>query len=362
MPLTRLEITDFRNLAAIALEPLSTGFNLLYGYNGSGKTSLLEAIYYLSLGRSFRSGAVGRIIRHTADKFCIFAQSAANGEQCIPIGIERQQQGDGKIRISGRDAQSVSELADLTPVQLINSHCYSLLDAGPVFRRKYLDWGIFYLNNDFLRIWRDYEQVLKQRNAGLRSRRPRKELDAWSEELANKAVLLDQARREYILSLLPILNDTVAELLAFPNLEIRYQPGWDDAVPYREILANFYEKDCLIGYTQNGPHRADLKITINGVVAKDILSRGQQKLFVCAMILAQGVLLKRCVNKAPIYLIDDLPAELDTVSRSKLITLLSKQDTQIFVTAVERDALSDVLSKLPLKMFHVEHGNVTEVI
>jgi DNA replication and repair protein RecF len=362
MPLTRLDITDFRNLSSVNVEPISAGFNLLYGFNGSGKTSLLEAIYYLGLGRSFKSAAIGRVIRDSADKFQIFAHITPSGAQSIPVGIERQLEGDIKIRIAGKDIYSSAELADLTPVQLIHSHSYHLLEGGPVFRRKYLDWGVFYLNNNFLRIWRDYGQILRQRNAALRSQSPKKEIAIWTNELIGKAVQLDQLRRDYTQNLFPLLKETLAELLPLPNLRLNYYRGWDAETDFAEVLAASLEKDLQMGYTQAGPHRADLKASINKVLAKDILSRGQQKLFVCAMILAQGALLNSTANKKPIYLIDDLPAELDIVSRTNLITLLSKQQTQIFVTAVERQALSNVLSMLPLKMFHVEHGNITEVV
>jgi DNA replication and repair protein RecF len=362
MSLTKVEIADFRNITAIKFEPLALGFNLLYGHNGSGKTSLLEAIYYLSLGRSFRTPSIARVIRNTADKFVIFAQMLSSNNQVIPVGIERQQQGNSKIRIAGNDVQSVAELADLTPLQLINSQCYNLLCGAPLFRRKYLDWGVFYRNNHFLEVWRDFGQILKQRNAALRTKRPQKELDIWSQELTVKAQRLDQCRQEYIELLFPLLKETLAELITLHDLEITYQSGWDPLSTYADVLANSYEKDMHLGYTQYGPHRADFKIKIKRIEAKDILSRGQQKLFVCAMILAQGALLSASVNKKPIYLIDDLPAELDVVSRSNLITLLSKQETQVFVTAVEKNALSNIISMLPLKMFHVEHGNLTEVM
>ena len=330
MALLRLDVNDFRNLQAIKFEPHAVGFNLLYGLNGSGKTSIIEAIYYLSMGRSFRSSLINKIIRRDADKFNLFAHVSTPGEQTIPIGIERSLQGDMKIRIAGKDAISTAELAELTPVQLINAHCYNLLDAGPSFRRKYLDWGIFYLNSQFLRVWKDFGQILKQRNAALRKQSPKKEIDIWTQELIAKGLLLDQYRREYVEQLLPILESTLAELLVLAHLKISYQSGWDREINYSDILAASYSKDALMGHTQFGPHRADLRITINKVSAKDILSRGQQKLFVCAMILAQGTLLKTCANKRPIYLIDDLPAELDIVSRTKLIALLSKQETQGF--------------------------------
>lgn len=361
MPLTRLAITDFRNLASIDMEPLPTGFNVFFGLNGSGKTSMLEAIYYLSLGRSFRSALIGRVIRHSANKFLIFAQGGQSQDPITPIGIERLLDGDMKIRIAGKDARSLAQLADLTPVQLINSHCYHLLDGAPSFRRKYLDWGVFYLNNDFVSVWRDCLQILKQRNAALRQQRPKKELDNWTEALLSKAALMDEFRRDYWHRLQPLLTQTLSELLSVSGISIHYYRGWDAETNYRDILDASFDKDRALGHTHYGPHRADLKITINKIAAKDILSRGQQKLFVCAMILAQGALLNSSMNKKPIYLVDDLPAELDTVSRNNLIAFLSKQETQVFVTAVELEALSDALLGLPLKMFHVEHGKVTEV-
>ena len=359
--LLRLHLTDFRNFPAVEFAPRSVGFNLLYGLNGSGKTSLIEAIYYLSFGRSFRSHLASRIIRNNTEKFTIFAELSAHDGVRMPLGVERLLSGDLKIRIDGRDATSASELADLTPVQLMNSQGFTLLDAGPLYRRKYLDWGLFYQSRDFLPIWKAYGQVLRQRNAALRSGTSSpKELAVWTQELYLKGLSLDQYRRNYIAALLPELTQTAAALLDLPQLKMAYYPGWDDSQNYLQILENATAKDRLLGFTQYGPHRADLKITINKVTAKDILSRGQQKLFVCAMILAQGAMLKSA-NKSPIYLIDDLPAELDTISRNKLIALLSKQETQVFVTAVEREALDESLNGLPCTMFHVEHGCITEL-
>jgi len=359
MPVIRLDIADFRNFVSAKLEPIVDGFNFIYGNNGSGKTSLLEAIYYLSLGRSFRSSVMSRIVGNTAHKFSLFAHILNQTAQIIPVGMERHVNGDTKIRISGNEVRSVADLATLTPIQLINSHCFNLLDA-PAFRRKFLDWGAFYAYGDFFRIWKQFERALKQRNAALRKQVAPRELAIWTDEVIQYARPLDKLRKEYVQHLLPLLNSMVSELLALDNFDVSYHPGWRENAEYADVLAETLERDRVLGHTQYGPHRADFKIAINHAPAKDILSRGQQKLFVCAMLLAQGALLNIDTNKRPIYLVDDLPSELDITSRSKLLTLLSRQNAQIFVTAVEQEILKNFLVHHPTKMFHVEHGVIAE--
>lgn len=361
MGLSLLVISAFRNLASVKLHPITEGFNFIHGKNGSGKTSLLEAIYYLGLGRSFRSTQIDRVINYSANQLSIFGHVATNAAQSVSLGLERHVDAKIKFRINGEEAASIAELASFVPIQLMDSHCHDLLDSGPFFRRKYIDLGLFYQENDFLRLWRLYERALKQRNAALRHRASRKELDSWTCELINNALPLDQLRRDYVDALVPLLIDALAELLPVARLKIAYYQGWENGNNYTEVLLKAIDKDYQLGYTQYGPHKADLKIIINDIPAKDILSRGQQKLFVCAMILARGALLQTRTNKAPIYLVDDLPAELDLASRSSLIGLLSRQKAQIFVTATENKVWGDVLASHPNKMFHVEQGHVSEM-
>jgi DNA replication and repair protein RecF len=361
MALSHLEISNFRNLLSAQIQPITQGFNFIIGSNGSGKTSLLEAIYYLSLGRSFRSSIADRIVNSSAQKLSLFANAASGQASYDAIGLERHAEGGLKIRINGKDALSITDSASLLPVQLMDSNCHHLLDGGPAIRRKLLDWGIFYKNPDFLSSWRQFERLLRQRNAALRGQRARKELSAWTSELILHALSMDEMRRQYVDQFIPCLQATIAELLDIADLKISYLPGWDQTQTYASILERSLDKDFQLGYTQYGPQKADLKILINGVPAKDILSRGQQKLFVCAMIIARGTLLQSGTKRRPVYLVDDLPSELDVTSRSKLLALLSKQEAQIFVTAVDRDSLGSSIANEFIKMFHVEHGNVSEV-
>lgn len=364
MPITSLAISDFRNLASVELMPVTQGLNIICGNNGSGKTSLLEAIHYLSYGKSFRTSNAGRLIKHEADKFSLFSQIVSDSRALLPVGVERTNTGSSRLRIAGTDTSSVAELASLLPIRVINSQSHHLLESGPAFRRKFIDWGLFYQSSAFFSIWKQFERVLKQRNAVLKARLSKRELDVWSEEMVRSACQLDQLRRDYLSQLRPLLIELVHELLGIPDLDMTYHPGWNDALDYGTVLADAYSDDMRYGCTQYGPHRADMDIRFDGLSAKHFLSRGQQKLLICAMILAQGMLLSGTINKGPIYLVDDLPAELDEGSGKRLASLLSRQLTQVFITAIDGDVIQGLLNSTlasPAKVFHVEHGCISEV-
>lgn len=364
MTITSLRIANFRNLAAVDLVPSLAGLNIICGNNGSGKTSFLEAIHYLSVGRSFRSAVTARLIRYTTEKFSIFSQIVSESERYIPLGIERNLGGDLRLRVAEQDSSSLAELASYLPLRVINSHSHQLFESGPAHRRKFLDWGLFYQSENFLSCWRQFERVLKQRNAALSDRRPKNELNVWTDELVKYGLALDKLRRDYVIALKPLLIEVAQALLGNFQLDVTYQSGWDESMDYAAVLEKHYLEEYRTQHTQFGPHRADLNLTMDALPVKHFLSRGQQKLLICAMIVAQGKLLLQCTNKRLIYLVDDLPAELDLLSQEKLISLLSQQQTQVFITTIESDAIYRFISdksKVPIKVFHVEHGGIVEM-
>ena len=359
MPISKLTISNFRNLTSVDLAPSTLGLNIICGQNGSGKTSILEAIHYIGHGKSFRTSSSSRMIQHETDKFSLFSHIVRENQAHLPVGVEKTITGSNRLRIAGEDATSIAELARYLPIRVINSQSHQLLESGPSVRRKYLDWGLFYQSESFLSVWRQFERVLKQRNTVLKERRPKRELDVWTNEMARYGIALDSLRREYIEQLQPLLADLAAELLGVSDTEIHYESGWNDELEYETVLANSYHEDMRYACTQYGPHRADVDVNIGGRSAKHFLSRGQQKLLICAMILAQGMLLSRAINKAPIYLVDDLPAELDDGRGHKLVSLLIRQKTQVFITAIDSGVmlrLMDADTALLAKVFHVEHG------
>lgn len=365
MPISLLRINDFRNLAVVECNPILQGLNVISGINGSGKTSILEAMHVLSVGKSFRTNTVSQLIRHKSNKLSIFGhiitENAAQSTQSIPVGIERDLEANLQIRIAHQNIFNLSELAALLPLRIINSQSHLLLEAGPQYRRKFLDWGLFYQSDNFLMIWRQFQRALKQRNILLKKKCTTQELNAWTQELVKYGSELDQLRKQYISQFKPFLLESIYQLLPLDQLEINYLCGWSEYLDYQTAVKLAHQEELLLGYTIYGPHKADIELSSFGVPLKHFLSRGQQKLLICAMILAQGKLLTKHLNKRIIYLVDDLPAELDNENKRKLISLLSTLQTQVFITAIEHKTICDLITaSIPIKLFHVEQGNLKE--
>lgn len=367
MALSHLLIKNFRNLEKVELQPLASGFNFFYGENGSGKTSLLEAIYYLGHRRSFRSQHIERLIRYGDYQLSVFSKVKGPNDQDIPLGIEKNHDGSFKARLNGQDIVTTAELAKFLPMRLIDVHSHSLIEGSPTFRRNYLDWGSFYQNSDFQAIWFKLKKVLKQRNAALKRRASISELNSWTEHFYKTAIIFHRLRLSYLGPLLPLLKQILSGRFAnfydISGLSIEYHSGWDETCDLKDLLYSSLERDIERGHTYYGPHRADLALKINGIPVKDVLSTGQQKLLVCGMILAQGALLAQQTGRSLIYLVDDLPSELDSKSRHWLAINLAVQKAQVFVTAVEQQGINEIIAHLnsPIKMFHVKHGKLKEV-
>ncbi len=358
MKLLRLKAADFRNLKSVNIEP-SPDFNLLFGNNGSGKTSVLETIYFLGLGRSFRSNLTSRIISYEQESLSVFGQIA--GEDGIPlsVGIEKKRSGKARIKVGNEIVASLAELARSLPLQIINPDSYSLLNEGPRPRREFINWGVFHVEHSFFPLWQRYQRALKQRNSSLQQRKTPIQTKAWDFELASTAEEIAGMRETYLQQLTPVFFEILGEMFQVQNLGISYSRGWDADRNLQEVLESSFSRDAALGYTHQGPHRADLIIKINNVPVQDILSRGEQKLLVIALRLAQGTLLRKLTSKKCIYLLDDIAAELDLARRGLVFQMLSTLGSQVFVTAVEREVLGGLARQEGSKMFHVEHGEVS---
>ncbi len=358
--LKKVRVTDIRILESVTLLP-SPSINILYGANGSGKTSFLEAVHLLGTARSFRSSKIKPVIRQSQDACVVFG--AVQAEQSLfSLGVSRSADSTCKIHINGENARLSSELATILPLQVINPDTFRLLEGSPKDRRQFLDWGVFHVEHRFLNIWKRTQKAMKQRNALLRHGKISDSLmDIWNHELSQSGEELDIYRREYFQKLKPVFEETLEILSGITNVQISYTRGWDKESPLDVVLKRSLKRDMDAGYTQWGPHRADIRLRYQGLAAVDNLSRGQQKAVVCALKLAQGKLLSESKPFSCVYLVDDLPSELDEDHRSRLCGMLEKMDAQVFITCVDKSALDNVWSaETEIKMFHVEHGVLVE--
>ena len=358
MSLVQLSIKNVRNLVSCNISP-NPRFNIIEGANASGKTSLLEAIYLISQVKSFRTHRINHIIQHKQPDMQVIANYQDHTDFIHKIGLGRTRQST-KIHLNQSAINLSSELAALVPVQVITPESHRLLEDGPKFRRQFIDWGVFHVKHDFLQTWKAYHRILRQRNAALRQQQSEQHIKSWNQPLIHITEEFHTSRADYLKSLTPIICDYSKQLIG-DDISIEYQPGWVNELEYSEALNRSYQQDCQFRHTRVGPHRADLLIKCHGTPVQAGLSRGQQKLLVCALRLAQIQYLQHHSQQSCIILVDDLPAELDEAHRQRLMALLDTTEAQVFITTTDARLLT--LSGLTSKtVFHVKHGEIKEVV
>jgi DNA replication and repair protein RecF len=354
--LSSVEIQQFRCIehATLALDPRGTG---IVGPNASGKTSLLEALFVLAHGRSFRTATRQRLIRRGCDFFRVVAR--IEREERSLVASAEHGHGATQMRLAGRGVSGVAEIAAVLPVQVIDPGVHRLIDEGSARRRRLVDWGVFHVKPGFLEQWRRYQRALTQRNAALREGLSPDIVNAWNRELIEPATFLDEARREYVASLAPVFESLASTLLE-ERVEVEYRRGWPDDVPLETALAEARPRDLRLGTTTTGPHRADLIIRVDGVLARDRVSRGQQKLLASALILAQIQATSSTGDSGrTCLLLDDPAAELDVDKLGKLLQAIQKIPAQLIVSSVSEAGLSGIDIG---RRFHVEQGRFTQVL
>lgn len=357
MTLRRLQVTDFRCLHRADLD-LDPRFTLISGPNASGKTSLLEAIYVLGRGRSFRTRRLEPLIRSAAERMRVVGE-AELPERSVTLGVEGS--GEGlRARVGGERVASLAELAWVLPVQIIDPEIHRLIEEGPNRRRRFIDWGVFHVEHSFVEHWQRYQQALRQRNAALKARQGRAMVTAWDAELVRYGELITAARQRYVAQLAPIATRVARHLLEL-ELVLAYRTGWAADLDLRTALEGSFPRDQELGATQPGPHRADLAIRLAGATVRDRVSRGQQKLLAAVLLLSQIKLFPEDSRARPTLLLDDPAAELD---RAHLIALLDEvraQPLQLVVTTLQAGVLERGVFGDPGRRFEIAQGQVRAV-
>ena len=359
MHLTRLDVSSVRNLASVHLEP-ATGINYFYGDNGAGKTSLLEAISLLSVGRSFRSGKISTVIRNDEGELTVSGSVQDDlRETSSQVGISRQKE-SLVARIDGQNISRLSTLATAVPIVVISTKNHELVEGGPGERRQFLDWILFHVKPNYVKLSKRYKLTLSQRNAALRSGSSLDMVSVWNKDLAESGELIAQQRHSICDQVSECLQ-SFSELLPMESIlpELQYRRGWAEGQTLLENLESAIDNCRRLGSTSTGPHRADIKLKIGSDEVRYRLSRGQQKLLAILLKLTQVDLYSKHHQQAPILLFDDLPSELDDKAREFVFSYLETTSVQVFLTGVER--ISKAVQSVN-KTFHVERGEIENVL
>lgn len=356
MALTRLGLRDFRCFSEADLV-LSPGVSVIVGENAAGKTSLLEAIHVLAQAKSFRTPDNTSLIRAGTSGFQVTGR-VMTGEREVPLGISRT--GNRvQLRMDSADA-GVAEVAQALPVRVLDTGAHTLLEGGPKERRRFLDWGVFHVEPEFLGAWRRYQRALKQRNIALRQNQPFREITPWNAELEATGLQIQAMRQAYLGKVTDGIARHVRTTLG-TEVTLTLEQGWPEGQGLAEALDASYPRDAATGTTRTGPHRAELRIEIEGVRASDRASRGQGKVLAGALIGGQLESFQALTGRRATLLVDDLPAELDEERRARLWSVLDAIDAQKVVTAIEIKALPAALASAEIR-FHVEHGGQVKVV
>ena len=360
MSVKELQTVNFRNLVADKLT-LHPDLNFLIGDNGSGKSSLLESLFYLGHGKSFRTNKVESLIQNDFDAFIISAKSDDNTQ----LGIQRNRIGESKIKVNGASSTKLSDLAKNIAVQIVTPESFKLFFGGPKERRKFVDLGLFHVEHSFSAEWKLFQRTYKQRNACLKHNANLEQLSYWTEEFCRLSENIALFRKKYIESLRIELTHWLKIML--PNsgddISIQYLQGWNSKKELALILEENKYKEIEKGYSLYGAQKFDIRFLIDNSSIEHRLSRGQQKLFLLALTFSQSKLIEQVKRIKPILLIDDIGAELDHSSRKAMFCANQLLNCQTIISAIDRVALEPLIpDDNNYNMFHVEHGQIKAMI
>ncbi len=370
MSVCKLSTLNFRNLSSLNLE-FHPKLNFFIGDNGSGKSSLLEAVFFLGHGKSFRTSKVEHLVTYDCHQFVVSMKSIDN----LQFGISKQLDlGTTLIKINGERHHRLSTLAKNIAVQIVTPESFKLFFGGPKERRRFIDLGMFHVKHQFSKQWREFSRILKQRNACIRRKLDANTLNYWTELFCQSSESVATIRSLYVEDLLNELPSWLVILLPeiADKVSVQYLQGWPQKKSLSKALVDSYEREMTYGYSLYGAHKFDVKFLIANQPLENQLSRGQQKLFLLALTFAQTRLIARVNRVKPILLIDDIGAELDVNSRGALSNAINNLDCQVVITAIDESVLQPFLTnnivdegircKNPkYHMFHVKHGGILPV-
>ncbi|MGD9600197.1 MAG: DNA replication/repair protein RecF [Gammaproteobacteria bacterium] len=355
MKIQRLRVSDLRCVASLDIVP-GERLNLFWGPNGSGKTTILEALSILASGRSFRGARGNDLISRGKHFFALRADVVKEGvPEAFAIRFSKSAE-QTRIELDGSPISSASVLARALPLLLVEPASFGIVEGAPKLRRAMIDRAVFHVEPEFLETSRRYGYALSQRNRLLKSKSRPSELLFWSDQLASAGQVIDASRRRCIDHLNHVLADDRLLSERMGAIQLDYRSGWPAGLSLDEALERNLSHQFSAGATPYGPHKGELLIKAADEALARFASRGQVKTVVISLVTKLARYLAESLGVTPVLLIDDFAAELDNAMRGLAFTMLAETQSQVFLTSIENPGFSD---QAAVTAFHVERGTVT---
>ncbi|MEJ2596348.1 MAG: DNA replication/repair protein RecF [bacterium] len=367
MYLQQLVLTNFKNYSEADLE-FSTKINCFIGNNATGKTNILDAIYYLSFCKSYFNAVDNQNIRHEADFFAVHGtylnqDSGSNKVSCV------QRRGMKKsFKFNKKEYDRLADHIGKIPLVMISPYDRDLINEGSEVRRKYIDGVISQFDHLYLSDLIDYNKALLQRNTLLKQFAERRYFDevslqVWNEKINELGTRIFKARKKFLTDFNPLFEEFYRYLSDNgEKVEIIYESQLNIS-PLEQLLRESVDKDLAVKYTTTGIHKDDLVFMINGYPVKKFGSQGQQKTFVVAVKLAQFEFTRRTKGFRPILLFDDIFDKLDDNRVQQIIHLVNEDNFgQVFITDTQRQRIESIFKGVEIdhKIFHVSDNQVKD--
>lgn len=348
--LVRIEVSGVRNLQQAGID-LHADLNIIHGENASGKTSLLEAIAILASGKSFRTASLENVVTHGREQLQVFGKTGDQQRLGYQWGF-----GKREIRINGESANRVSLLAQALPLQTFVPDTHTEFSRSRRHRIAILDWVLFHVEQSFHDTWSRYQRALAQRNAALKAHQ---NPEVWNRELVSLAEAITEMRTQALSWLQPHIDALSRAIPGNGEIGIRLKKGWPQDRNLASVLKDDLERDRRDGFTHSGAHRADLEIRFDGHKAREEASQGQLKTLVMVLRLSQLKYFSERTGRRSLFLLDDLPAELDRDRRGQVLAILADIPLQLFLTTTEASLIDTGNWPKGQSVFHVEQGVIS---
>ena len=348
MPIDSLYLEKFRLFDSKKID-LSPERSLIVGKNGSGKTSILEAVEILFSGKSFRSSNTLDCIKHSDSFFKIAALGKSNE---IDLRLETSKSSEGRISTKRSLGGKRIKSSEAPLIQAVLGKHLRMVEGEPELRRDFVNRLMFHVKPETSTLNNTYNKALQQRNRSLRKKLPIEQLNNWTEQVLELGMKLSKEQYDFFkvlkeVSIDYILNETEENNIEFlRGVNLHFISGWDTSKTMRKCFQDSLPKDVALGYTTQGPHRQDFVFSVDKKKAAANLSRGQVKLLIILVFLSSYDVINRFSKRESLLLIDDIGSEVDEDNLKILFNIISKDKNQVILTAIDGSFLDQMNENL----------------